>query len=87
MHCRVTAWVGLAEKNIRFFEGGGVHSVGEYSVVIQGPLWFPFSMESDQDPALQKKAQRAQTILYGVMVLFALLPFLILWLKRRGAFN
>ncbi len=44
-------------------------------------------MEPEQDPALSKKAQRAQMILYGVMILFAVLPFVILWLQRRGAFN
>jgi len=43
--------------------------------------------EKDQDPELMKKAQRAQIILYGVMILFAVLPFILLWLKRRGAFN
>jgi hypothetical protein len=44
-------------------------------------------MQPEQDPILMKKAQRAQMILYGVMILFAVLPFLLLWLKRRGAFN
>ncbi len=48
---------------------------------------FHRGMESEQDPEMMKKAHRAQMILYGVMILFALLPFLILWLKRRGAFN
>jgi uncharacterized protein YhhL (DUF1145 family) len=41
----------------------------------------------EQDPELMKKAQRAQIILYGVMIIFAVLPFVLLWLKRRGAFN
>jgi len=41
----------------------------------------------EQNPELSKKAQRAQLILYGVMILFAILPFVLLWLKRRGAFN
>ena len=41
----------------------------------------------EQDPELMKKAQRAQFILYGVMLLFLVLPFVLLWLKRRGAFN
>jgi len=41
----------------------------------------------ETDPELQKKAHRAQLILYGVMVFFAVLPFVLLWLKRRGAFN
>ena len=44
-------------------------------------------MQEEQDPELMKKAHRAQMILYGVMIFFALLPFLLLWLKRRGAFN
>jgi hypothetical protein len=44
-------------------------------------------MQPEQDPTLMKKAQRAQMILYGVMILFAVLPFLLLWLQRRGAFN
>lgn len=42
---------------------------------------------SEQDPELARKAQRAQFILYGVMVFFIVLPFVLLWLKRRGAFN
>jgi hypothetical protein len=44
-------------------------------------------MQEEQNPELMKKAQRAQIILYGVMLFFAVLPFIILWLKRRGAFN
>ena len=44
-------------------------------------------MQDDQNPELVKKAQRAQMILYGVMIIFAVLPFVLLWLKRRGAFN
>lgn len=39
------------------------------------------------DPELQKKAHRAQLILYGVMILFGILPFVLLWLKNRGVFN
>jgi hypothetical protein len=50
-------------------------------------LGFHPAMESEQDPAMMKKAHRAQMILYGVMILFAILPFILLWLKRRGAFN
>lgn len=42
---------------------------------------------SEPDPELAKKAARAQFILYAVMVFFVVLPFLLLWLKRRGAFN
>jgi hypothetical protein len=42
---------------------------------------------SDVDPELEKKAHRAQMILYGVMILFLILPFLLLWLKNRGVFN
>jgi len=41
----------------------------------------------EPDPELMKKAQRAQMILYGVMLFFAVLPFVLLWLKKRGAFN
>ena len=41
----------------------------------------------EQSPEVLKKAHRHQMILYGVMILFALLPFVLLWLKRRGAFN
>jgi hypothetical protein len=41
----------------------------------------------EQNPEVLKKAHRHQMILYGVMILFALLPFVLLWLKRRGAFN
>ena len=44
-------------------------------------------MQEEQDPELIKKAHRAQMILYGVMIFFTVLPFLLLWLKRRGAFN
>lgn len=44
-------------------------------------------MEPEQDPELVKKAHRAQMILYGVMLLFAILPFVVLWLMRRGVFN
>ena len=41
----------------------------------------------EQDPEMMKKAHRAQMILYGVMIFLAVLPFVLLWLKRRGAFN
>ncbi|MFI5336905.1 MAG: hypothetical protein ACHQ5A_08980 [Opitutales bacterium] len=44
-------------------------------------------MEPEQDPELMKKASRTQLILYGVMILFVLLPFLMLWLQRRGVFH
>ena len=44
-------------------------------------------MQEEPNPELMKKAHRAQMILYGVMIFFAVLPFLILWLKKRGAFN
>lgn len=37
----------------------------------------------EQDPELMKKAQRAQFILYGVMLLFLVLPFVVLWFLRR----
>ncbi len=39
------------------------------------------------DPELEKKAQRAQMILYGVMIFFLILPFVLLWLKNRGVFG
>lgn len=42
---------------------------------------------SEPDPELEKKANRAQMILYGVMILFLLLPFVLLWLKNKGVFN
>jgi len=42
---------------------------------------------SETDPELQKKGQRAQLILYGVMILFLILPFVLLWLKNKGVFN
>ena len=42
---------------------------------------------TEADPELEKKAHRAQIILYGVMILFLLLPFVLLWLKNKGAFN
>jgi hypothetical protein len=42
---------------------------------------------SDLDPELEKKANRAQMILYGVMIFFLILPFVLLWLKNRGVFN
>jgi len=44
-------------------------------------------MQPEQDPILLKKAHRAQMILYGVMILFAVLPLLLLWLQRHGAFK
>ena len=42
---------------------------------------------NEDDPELVKKATRAQFILYGVMLFFLVLPFVLLWLKRRGTFN
>jgi hypothetical protein len=41
----------------------------------------------EQDPELMKKAHRAQIILYVVMIVFAILPLVLLWLKRGGAFK
>jgi len=41
----------------------------------------------ESDPELEKKAHRAQMILYGVMIFFLVLPFVLLWLKNRGVFN
>lgn len=42
---------------------------------------------SEPDPELAKKAERAQMILYGVMFLFLILPFVLLWLKNNGVFK
>ena len=42
---------------------------------------------SETDPELEKKAHRAQMILYGVMIFFLVLPFVLLWLRNRGVFN
>jgi hypothetical protein len=42
---------------------------------------------SESDPELEKKAQRAQMILYGVMIFFLVLPFVLLWMKNRGVFG
>ena len=42
---------------------------------------------SENDPELEKKAHRAQMILYGVMILFTILPFILLWMMKRGVFN
>ncbi len=49
-------------------------------------LWFFLKME-EENPELMKKAQRAQYILYGVMILFLIIPFVLLWLIRRGTFE
>lgn len=38
----------------------------------------------EQDPEMMRKAQRAQWILYGVMLLFLVVPFVVLWWLRRG---
>lgn len=43
--------------------------------------------ETPLDPESEKKANRAQMILYGVMLLFLVLPFVLLWLKNRGVFG
>jgi hypothetical protein len=42
---------------------------------------------SETDPDLEKKAHRAQMILYGVMIFFLVLPFVLLWLRNRGVFK
>jgi hypothetical protein len=42
---------------------------------------------SETDPELEKKAHRAQMILYGVMLFFLVLPFVLLWLRNRGVFG
>lgn len=49
-------------------------------------LWFLAGVE-EQDPELKRKAERAQMILYGVMILFLIIPFVLLWLMRRGTFD
>ncbi len=45
------------------------------------------SMSEQPDPELEKKAHRAQMILYGVMLFMLVLPFVLLWLKNRGVFG
>ena len=50
---------------------------------MRGGAGFLAAME-EQDPELMKKAQRAQWILYGVMLLFLVVPFVVLWWLRRG---
>ena len=42
---------------------------------------------SETDQELEKKAHRAQMILYGVMIFFLVLPFVLLWLRNRGVFK
>ena len=42
---------------------------------------------SESDPELEKKAHRAQMILYGVMILLLILPFVLLWMKNKGIFG
>ena len=42
---------------------------------------------SETDPELEKKAHRAQMILYAVMIFFLVLPFVLLWLRNRGVFK
>jgi hypothetical protein len=42
---------------------------------------------NEADPELEKKAHRAQLILYGVMILFLILPFVLLWMKNKGVFR
>ena len=42
---------------------------------------------SETDPELEKKTHRAQMILYGVMIFFLVLPFVLLWLRNRGVFK
>jgi len=59
----------------------------QYSVVIAGAGAFLTAMEPEQDSELKKKAHRAQMILYAVMIFFVVLPFIVLWLKRRGVFE
>ncbi len=42
---------------------------------------------NESDPELVKKAHRAQMILYGIMILFLVLPFVLLWMKNKGVFK
>ena len=42
---------------------------------------------SEMDPELENKGRRAQIILYGIMILFLILPFVLLWLKNKGVFR
>ena len=48
---------------------------------------FPAMTQPDEQPELSKemqaKAQRAQMILYGVMIFFLILPFVLLWLFKK----
>ncbi len=52
-----------------------------------GAVMVLLGLMQEQDPEIMKKAHRAQMILYGVMIFFAILPFLLLWMMRRGMFN
>jgi hypothetical protein len=45
------------------------------------------ALMSEIDPELEKKANRAQMILYGFMIFLLILPFVLLWMKNRGVFN
>lgn len=36
-----------------------------------------------QDPELKAKGERAQMILYGVMIFFLILPFVLVWLFKK----
>lgn len=47
----------------------------------------PKMSEEKLTPEQEKKANRAQMILYGVMLFFLVLPFVLLWLKNRGVFG
>lgn len=39
--------------------------------------------EEPLTPEMKAKAHRAQMILYGVMIFFLVLPFVLLWLLRK----
>lgn len=41
-------------------------------------------VKKEEDEALKKKARRAEWILYGVMILFIVLPFIMLWLRKQN---
>lgn len=59
----------------------------QYNVVIGRGAWSDAAEMNEPDPELAKKAHRAQLILYGVMIFFGILPFILLWMKNRGVFN
>ena len=72
----------------RMKSGPNGRACADYDIVNGGGRWCDAAMsEAPQDPELEKKAHRAQMILYGVMIFFVILPFILLWLKNRGVFG